>query len=149
MSKDGIQYKIQSCRAVVAYAFWEAEAGGFLSSKPAWSTKWVPGQQRVHRETLSQKKKNKIKKKNKDTVSARHSAYTYNLNWGTTIKILRPACALYSEIMSPKMSLSFHKDRLSKAEDRKSKHNSVRLAKQVKVDCFPATGPLGFWQRAE
>jgi hypothetical protein len=29
-------------RAVVAYAFnpssWEAEAGGFLSSKPAWST---------------------------------------------------------------------------------------------------------------
>jgi hypothetical protein len=30
-------------RAVVAYAFnpstWEAEAGGFLSSRPAWSTK--------------------------------------------------------------------------------------------------------------
>jgi hypothetical protein len=33
---------------VVAHAFdpstWEAEAGGFLSSRPAWSTKWVPGQ---------------------------------------------------------------------------------------------------------
>jgi hypothetical protein len=31
------------CRAVVAHTFnpstWEAEAGGFLSSKPAWSTK--------------------------------------------------------------------------------------------------------------
>jgi major histocompatibility complex class I len=30
------------CRAVVAHAFnpstWEAEAGGFLSSRPAWST---------------------------------------------------------------------------------------------------------------
>jgi hypothetical protein len=43
--------------AVVAHAFnpstWEAEAGGFLSSRPAWSTKWVPGQPELHRETLS------------------------------------------------------------------------------------------------
>jgi hypothetical protein len=38
---------------------WEAEAGGSLSSRPAWSTKWVPGQPRLHRETLSQKTKNK------------------------------------------------------------------------------------------
>jgi hypothetical protein len=44
----------------------EAEAGGFLSSRPAWSTKWVPGQPRLHREILSrrtpppQKKKKKI-----------------------------------------------------------------------------------------
>jgi hypothetical protein len=33
----------RSGRAVVAHAFnpstWEAEAGGFLSSRPAWSTK--------------------------------------------------------------------------------------------------------------
>jgi hypothetical protein len=32
-----------ACWAVVAHAFnpstWEAEAGGFLSSRPAWSTK--------------------------------------------------------------------------------------------------------------
>jgi hypothetical protein len=34
----------------------EAEAGGFLSSRPAWSTKWVPGQPGLYRETLSQKK---------------------------------------------------------------------------------------------
>jgi hypothetical protein len=33
----------------------EAEAGGFLSSRPAWSTKWVPGQPGLYRETLSQK----------------------------------------------------------------------------------------------
>jgi hypothetical protein len=42
---------------VVAHAFnpstWEAEAGGFLSSRPAWSTKWVPGQPGLYRETLS------------------------------------------------------------------------------------------------
>jgi hypothetical protein len=35
-----------SGQAVVAHAFnpstWEEEAGGFLSSRPAWSTKWVP-----------------------------------------------------------------------------------------------------------
>ena len=51
-------------QAVVAYAFnpctWEAEAGGSLSSRPAWSTEWVPGQPRLHRETLSQKKKKKF-----------------------------------------------------------------------------------------
>jgi hypothetical protein len=53
---------------VVGHAFnpstWEAEAGGFLSSRPAWSTKWVPGQPGLHRETLSRKKpKNKTKQK--------------------------------------------------------------------------------------
>jgi hypothetical protein len=35
----------------------EAEAGGFLSLRPAWSTKWVPGQPGLYRETLSLKKK--------------------------------------------------------------------------------------------
>jgi hypothetical protein len=55
---------------VVVYAFnpstWEAEAGGFLSSRPAWSTEWVPGQPGLHRETLSRKTK---KKKNSLYVS--------------------------------------------------------------------------------
>jgi hypothetical protein len=48
---------------VVAHAFnpstWEAEAGGFLSSRPAWSTEWVPGQPGLYRETPSRKTKNK------------------------------------------------------------------------------------------
>jgi hypothetical protein len=34
----------------------EAEAGGLLSLRPAWSTEWVPGQPGLHRETLSRKK---------------------------------------------------------------------------------------------
>jgi hypothetical protein len=56
--------------AMVVHAFnpstWEAEAGGFLSSRPAWSTEWVPGQPGLYRETLSQKqKKNKKKTKKK------------------------------------------------------------------------------------
>jgi hypothetical protein len=54
-------------RAVVAHAFnpstWEAEAGRFLSSRPAWSTGRVPGQPGLHRETLSRKTKKKKKKK--------------------------------------------------------------------------------------
>jgi hypothetical protein len=58
--------KVNLSRAVVAHAFnpstWEAEAGGFLSSRPAWSTEWVPGQPGLHRETLSQKTKKKKKK---------------------------------------------------------------------------------------
>ena len=49
--------------AVVAHTFnpstWEAEAGRLLSSRPAWSTEWVPGQPGLYRETLSQKKKKK------------------------------------------------------------------------------------------
>jgi hypothetical protein len=52
---------------VVVHAFnsstREAEAGRFLSSRPAWSTEWVPGQPRLYRETLSQKKKKKKTKK--------------------------------------------------------------------------------------
>jgi hypothetical protein len=48
----------------------EAEAGGLLSSRPAWSTEWVPGQPGIHRETLSRKtkiktKQNKTKEKEK------------------------------------------------------------------------------------
>jgi hypothetical protein len=53
----------------MAYAFnpstWEAEAGGFLSSRPAWSTEGVPGQPGLHRETLSLKKKKKTEKQQK------------------------------------------------------------------------------------
>jgi hypothetical protein len=55
----------------VAYAFnpstREAEVGRFLSLKPAWSTKWVPEQPGLYRETLSQKnQKTKTKNKNKN-----------------------------------------------------------------------------------
>jgi hypothetical protein len=54
---------------VVAHTFnpstREGEAGGFLSSRPAWSTKWVPGQPGLHRETLSQKNQNKQTNKKK------------------------------------------------------------------------------------
>ena len=40
----------------------ELETGRFLSLWPAWSTKWVPGQPGLYRETLSQKtKQNKQK----------------------------------------------------------------------------------------
>ena len=62
--------KTAHCRAVVAHAFnpstREAEAGGFLSSSPAWSTEWVPGQPGLHRETPSWKTKKKKTYKYKD-----------------------------------------------------------------------------------
>ena len=56
--------KFLKCRvdswAVVAQAFnpsiWEPEAGRSLSSRPAWSTKQVPGWPGLHRETLILKK---------------------------------------------------------------------------------------------
>ena len=52
---------------MVVHAFhpstWEAGAGKFLSSRPAWSTKRVPGQPGLHRETpiLKKTKQNKTK----------------------------------------------------------------------------------------
>jgi len=57
---------------VVAHAFnpstWEAEADGFLSSRPAWSTEGVPGQPGLYRETLSQKNKTKQNKQTKQKI---------------------------------------------------------------------------------
>jgi hypothetical protein len=54
---------------MVAHAFnpstWEAEAGRFLSSRPAWSTEWVPGQPGLHRETLPRKPNQPNKQTNK------------------------------------------------------------------------------------
>jgi hypothetical protein len=53
--------KKSSQPGMVAHAFnpstWEAEAGEFLSSRPAWSTEWIPGQPGLHSVTLSRKKK--------------------------------------------------------------------------------------------
>ena len=59
---------------MVAHAFnpstQEAEVGGFLSLRPAWSTKWVPGQPGLHRETLSQTTTPKKKKRKERLISA-------------------------------------------------------------------------------
>jgi hypothetical protein len=53
----------------VAHAFnpstWEAEAGRFLTLRPAWSR--VPGQPGLHRTTLSEKQKQKQKQKQNKT----------------------------------------------------------------------------------
>jgi hypothetical protein len=66
--------KVKNMKTVVAHAFnprtREAEAGRFLSSRPDWSTEWVPGKPGLYRETLSQKKnnqKNVWKHKNQNT----------------------------------------------------------------------------------
>ena len=53
--------KTRTLPGLVAHTFnpstWKAEAGEFLSLRPAWSTEWVPGQPGLYRETLSKKKK--------------------------------------------------------------------------------------------
>jgi hypothetical protein len=66
----GIFWKLKTSGAVMAYAFnpstQEAEAGGFLSSRPAWSTEWVPGQPGIHRETLSRKTKERREERERE-----------------------------------------------------------------------------------
>ena len=58
---------------MVAHAFdpsaQGAEAGGFLSLRPAWSTEWVPGEPVLYRETLSWKTKQNKTKQNKQTTT--------------------------------------------------------------------------------
>jgi hypothetical protein len=74
--------KVQASWAMLAHAFnpstWEAEADGFLSSRPAWSTKRVPEQPGLYRETLSQKQKQKTNKQKQKraglpVISTEHS----------------------------------------------------------------------------
>jgi hypothetical protein len=43
-----------------------AEAGGFRSLRPVWSTEWIPGNPGLHRENLSQTLPQKISHKNKN-----------------------------------------------------------------------------------
>jgi hypothetical protein len=54
---EHVAQRMYSEPGVVAHTFnpstWEAEAGGFLSSRPLWATEWVPGQPGLHRVTLS------------------------------------------------------------------------------------------------
>jgi hypothetical protein len=72
-------FKRSQKSGMVAHAFnpstREAEAGRFLSSRPAWSTERVPGQPGLHRETLSQKTKAKTKT-NKQTNKQKSSQKT-------------------------------------------------------------------------
>jgi hypothetical protein len=69
--------------AVMVHTFnpstWEAEAGGSLSSRPAWSTEWAPGQPGLHRETLSQKIQKNIKQKNGE-INMTRSKYWASIN---------------------------------------------------------------------
>jgi hypothetical protein len=62
--------------AVVAYAFnpstWEAEAGGFLSLRPAWSTEFQDSQKKK-KPVL----KNKTKQTNKQTKNPKTHTHTH------------------------------------------------------------------------
>ena len=51
---------------------WEAEAGRFMSLRPAWTTEWVPGQPGLHRESLSQA----VEKKHLTKSTREHSSWS-------------------------------------------------------------------------
>jgi hypothetical protein len=86
----------------VAHAFnpstWEAEAGGFLSSRPDWSTKWVPGQPGLYRETLSRKnktKQNKTKTHRSDSSSYTHTPPPPPISWAHRFLLVSLWCYLH------------------------------------------------------
>ena len=73
LEERGLQQQLLRERGepdVVAQAFnpstQEAEAGGSLSSRSAWSSERVPGQPGLHKETLSQEKTKLEGKKKKE-----------------------------------------------------------------------------------
>jgi hypothetical protein len=80
-----IRIKTIKTPGVVAHAFspstWEAEAGGFLSSSPAWSTKRVTRQPGLHREILSRKNKQTNKQKNKTKPNQNKKTYQNTLEY--------------------------------------------------------------------
>jgi hypothetical protein len=90
----------------VAHAFnpstREGEAGGFLSSRPAWSTKWVPGQPGLYRETLSRKTNNNNKK---DAALP---------NWACTPNQFRPDKPFYSSDLDV-VGMYLHRNSLTMA----------------------------------
>jgi hypothetical protein len=61
----------------------EAEAGRFLSSRPAWSTKWIPGQPGLYRETLSQNKTRQDKNNNNNKTNIRPGMVARAINPST------------------------------------------------------------------
>jgi hypothetical protein len=65
-SASGIHVSTENTKSgwdAAAYTFnlntWEAEAGKSLSSRPAWSTEWVPGQPATQRNLVLKKKERK------------------------------------------------------------------------------------------
>jgi hypothetical protein len=95
----------------VVYAFnpstQEAEAGRFLSSRPAWSTEWVPG---LYRETLSQKnQKQKTKtKKKKQQKKVFHLTLYVKLSPSAFLEKTKGEVNCRVQCISPPIQLSLH-----------------------------------------
>jgi hypothetical protein len=76
---------------VLAHAFnpstWEAEAGGFLSLRLAWSTEWVPRQPGTDRKTISTKQ-NKTPKQKQQQKETKQTNKQTNGGWrgGSAVK---------------------------------------------------------------
>ena len=74
--------KSKGGQAVVAHAFnpsiWEAEAGRFLSLRPAWFTEWVP-KTAIQRNPVSKRFKKKKKAKTKTTHKNKTKICKYNM----------------------------------------------------------------------
>ena len=87
---------LRMCWAVMVRAFnpstWEAEAGRFLSLRPAWSTEWVWGQPGLCRETLLWK--TKTNKQTNKTIKQILRTPSASASWVLGLKklVTMPGC---------------------------------------------------------
>jgi hypothetical protein len=129
---------------VVVHSFnpstWEAEAGGFLSSRPAWSTEWAPGQPELHTETLSRKTKKpnqtKTKQKKKCVGPVTGSRGMLNLSHEVLQFLSKQAFQYFPEMwtLSRKTFSSPRQYRYSFLFSLNCLHNSLFTFKYLNID---------------
>ena len=131
-------------------SIWEAEAGGFLSSRPAWSTEWVPRQPGLHRETLSRKTKNQPNKQ-KIVSSPSHcwclwewTNETLWEDWATT-RYSWVSCTLPSKDFTGQVYAHVPKEAISSSQTCSS-YKTVTLwsHRWPETQCVDQVGPE-FW----
>ena len=106
---------------MVAHTFnpstWEAEAGGFLSLRPAWSTKWVLGQPR---ETLSWNTTTPPKKGGSLCVWDQHGLHSqFQPSQGPRKALVRPRVVRYHPPSHSSSALRTKLARHTEGRDRK------------------------------
>jgi hypothetical protein len=83
------------CRVVAAHALisstWEAEAGRFLSSRPAWSTEWVPEKPSFKEETKQEQQQKDVTHQSSLGLESQDKLIFCSVFW-VRVSLYSPGC---------------------------------------------------------